>query len=159
MKEPTSSALPNLSFQEVEHDSADYLRAVALRSEILRKPLGLKFTPEYLKAEADQMHVVGMTEKRSVIATASLVVTEPEVVKMQQVAVALDYQNRGLGQQLVAFAERVASERGVTIIFCHSRDEVIPFYERAGYRAVGEIFEEIGIAHQRMEKVLTKVAD
>jgi predicted GNAT family N-acyltransferase len=27
----------------------------------------------------------------------------------------------------------------------------VPFYERLGYRAAGEVFEEAGIAHVRMD--------
>ena len=158
LKEPTFSAPLDIEFREVEHNSADYLRAIALRADLLRKPLGLKFTQEQLEAEADEIHLIGATRRKFVIAVLVLGLIEPEVAKMRQVAVDSEWQNRGLGRQLVGFAEHVAIDRGATVMFCHARDVAIPFYEKLGYRQVGKPFEEVGIEHRRMEKVLTDLA-
>ena len=41
---------------------------------------------------------------------------------------------------------------GFAEVLLHAQQEVIPFYERLGYRGEGEIFEEAGIPHLAMRK-------
>ena len=37
----------------------------------------------------------------------------------------------------------------------HARDTAVPFYEKLGYLCCGEPFEEVGIAHIKMQKQLS----
>ena len=43
--------LNNIAFKIIKHSSPEFKKAVKLREEILRKPLGLTFLPEELEAE------------------------------------------------------------------------------------------------------------
>jgi len=36
----------------------------------------------------------------------------------------------------------------------HARSPVVEFYQKSGYAIIGESFEEVGIQHFRMQKVL-----
>jgi predicted GNAT family N-acyltransferase len=54
----------------------------------------------------------------------------------------------------VEASERVAIERGALRMTLHARQTAVPFYERLGYRVVGEPFIEVGIPHRAMEKSL-----
>ena len=45
------------SVRVIEHESEDFIEAVGLRYEILRRPLGLDFTDDELKSESKSFHI------------------------------------------------------------------------------------------------------
>ena len=154
LKEPIFSALPDLEFREIEHGSPEYDLAVELRDRILRKPLGLEFSPAQLAAEAEDTHVAVFAKSGEILGCAVLTWPSPDHVKLRQVAIDSDQQNRGFGAELVRFAESIARKCGATRIFCNARQTVSEFYAKMDYQLVGEPFEEVGIPHHRMEKSL-----
>lgn len=142
-----------VKIETIEHDSDQYWEALVLRNALLRAPLGLDFSDEDVAAEAEQVHVVAL-EKGEIIGTLLLRGAEGGLVQMRQVAVTPKRQGRGIGRDLVKFAEALVwAERGDEI-FLHAREAVIPFYEALDYEPVGEIFVEVGIPHLKMRKRL-----
>jgi N-acetylglutamate synthase-like GNAT family acetyltransferase len=137
----------------VPFGSANYHRSVALRDRILRKPLGMVFTPEQLSEEKDQVHICGFEDDK-MIACLILKKNDPHTCQMRQVAVDENYQHKGYGKRLVLFSEQVAINHGFKKVFCHARDIAVPFYLSIGYKVIGDMFYEIGIKHYYMEKVL-----
>ena len=126
---------------------------VALRRRVLREPLGLDFTPEQLSAETEDIHLAAF-EGEAPIACLILTRASAEEYKMRQVAVAPERQGEGIGHRMVEYCERVARDAGCRHITLHARETVVPFYLRAGYEAVGEIFEEVTLPHRKMHKWL-----
>ncbi len=143
----------NISFKIVAPSSEEYESLVRLRQEILRTPLGLIFTAEELEREKNNIQVAGLMNNE-VIATASLT-TELPSYRMRLVAVKENLQGLGVGSQLIDFCEQYARERGISSIYCHAREHAIPFYKKNGYVAEGEDFNEVGIVHIKMRKILT----
>ncbi|MBX2845010.1 MAG: GNAT family N-acetyltransferase [Saprospiraceae bacterium] len=135
------------------HESVEYWELVALRDEILRKPLGLVFTVEQLSAEADSWHIGGY-ENGLLKCCLILKPLAAGELKMRQVAVAEAAQQQGWGRAINAFSEQFAKEHGFTFISCHARESARIFYEKLGYAIVGDRFEEVGLPHFRMEKQL-----
>lgn len=140
-----------LHFQIVEHGTTDYHRTVELRDEVLRRPLGIVFSPEQLDAERDDIHLACFRDDDLV---ACLVLTPKEngEIKMRQVAVAPGLQGTGIGRQLVEESERVARDHGFSRIVLNARETAIPFYRRLDYHTIGEQFFEVGIPHFQMWK-------
>jgi GNAT superfamily N-acetyltransferase len=126
---------------------------VVLRREVLRKPLGLDYSPEQLALEASELHL-GLWNGEKALGCLLLRDEGAGVVRMRQVAVSSKLQGNGLGRMLVAEAEAEARHRGWIRMILHSRPNAVRFYEKLGYRAEGELFEEIGIAHRLMAKNL-----
>lgn len=137
----------------VEYGSKLYEELVALRHEVLRKPLGLFFTDEQLAAEKDFIHF-GAFDEDELVGTLQLVPEAHGRMKMKQVAVDSARQGQGIGAIMVQAAEEFARDKGFIIMYCHARDLAVPFYERLGYRCVGDMFEEVTIPHWEMEKRL-----
>jgi predicted GNAT family N-acyltransferase len=137
----------------VLHGSAAYEETVALRDDILRRPLGLTYPPEMLGAEASDYHLACY---RDGMLAGCLILTPREkgTIQMRQVAVAAEMQGTGIGRAMVERSEEIASELGFTEMVLHARDTAIPFYDRLGYERVGEPFEEVGIMHMKMRKRL-----
>ncbi len=143
-----------LSFKTVDFQSPLYHQCIALRDELLRKPLGLRFSPEDLALEIHDHHLALLNEKNELLACLVLTPYDKYSIKMRQVAVKKSIQGRGLGRQLVLYAENFSREKGFQKIFCHAREGALPFYLKLGYRIVGKAFREVGIRHFRMEKNL-----
>ena len=147
--------MARIKIETIEHDSDAYWEALLLRHQILREPLGLDFSDEDTAAEAGEVHVVAV-ERGEIVGTLLLRGEAEGVVKMRQVAVAAKKQGRGIGRDLVKFAEALVwAERGDVIVL-NARETVVGFYEALGYVAEGEIFEEVGISHLKMSKNLAE---
>ena len=74
---------------------------------------------------------------------------------LRQMAVAERFQRQGHGRRLIAEVESLLAARGFTRLVLHARKHVAPFYEKLGYRVVGEEFIEVTIPHVKMEKTLS----
>jgi predicted GNAT family N-acyltransferase len=140
--------MASISFKVIPLGSSVYQEAVLLREEILRQPLGLRFSAEELENEKDHIQIVGILNNE-VIATAVLV-PEGNMCKMQRVVVKDSFQNQGIGSQLLRFCEDHARSLGFKAIYCHARDSAVEFYLNNHYTAEGEYFDEDTIPHLKM---------
>jgi N-acetylglutamate synthase-like GNAT family acetyltransferase len=139
----------------ISYGSEEYLRSVELRDKVLRKPLGLHFTEEFLQQDKGE-YILGLFEDDKILACLNLRMVSDTVMRARQVAVDDEYQGKGLGRILVEFSEAFCKERGFREIFLHARDKAIEFYKRTGYKISDpEWFTEVGIRHLKMTKQLT----
>jgi GNAT superfamily N-acetyltransferase len=142
-----------MALKIIDHGSPEYRQMVKLRDDVLRKPLGLGFTPAELENEKENMLIAAFEDER-ILGCCMLVEQRPDVVRLRQMAVLNDLQGKGIGRALMNFAENIARDRGYKIISMHARKNVVGFYERMDYKVIGEEFVEITIAHYLMEKKL-----
>lgn len=126
---------------------------VKLRDVILRKPLGLTFTPDDLESEKDNILIAAFEDER-MLGCCMLVEERPDVVRLRQMAVLNMLQGKGIGRALMNFAENIARDRGYKKVIMHARSNATGFYEKVGYRIKGDQFTEITIPHYLMEKNL-----
>ncbi|HUC81959.1 MAG TPA: GNAT family N-acetyltransferase [Flavisolibacter sp.] len=142
-----------MALKIVDHGTAEYRQVLQLRDEILRKPLGLHFSPDELEQEKAHMHMAAYEDDR-ILGCCMLVKEDEETVRLRQMAVVDDVQGKGIGRALMQFAENLARDRGYQRITMHARKAAVGFYERLGYKKKGEEFMEITIPHVVMEKEL-----
>jgi predicted GNAT family N-acyltransferase len=76
-------------------------------------------------------------------------------VKIGRMAVLPNLRTRGIGREILLFLMRIARERGYRHAILHAQMTAEGFYLKNGYTPIGEVFEEAGIAHRKMERVLT----
>ena len=149
MPQPTQAP----SIKQVAHDSPDYWQCVDLRSAVLRKPLGLAFSPEDLAAEHDSIHLA-LFAGQEVIGCLVLKPVKPTTFKMRQVAVDPQYRGQSLGRALVLASETLARSIGVDKLVLHAREVAVPFYLKLDYQIEGDRFVEVGVDHFKMSKAL-----
>jgi GNAT superfamily N-acetyltransferase len=142
-----------MALKTIMYGSKEYEQMVALRYQILRKPLGLEFSPEELEKERNNL-LFGFFEEDSLEGCCMLVETAKGTVRLRQMAVVSGLQGKGIGRALVIFAENVARDRRFKKIIMHARKESIPFFEKLGYHTNGDEFIELTIPHVVMEKEL-----
>ena len=169
--------MPAVTLREIAYHSADYQQSLDLRYIVLRQPLHLTFTAADLANDAADIHLAafstptaeptGTASSTTTATAAPLLATlilqplqprdtrDPPAIKMRQVAVAPHVQGQGIGRKLVSWSEEVARQRGYGLMLLHARKPAVAFYARLGYRCVGGEFAEVGIPHQKMEKVLS----
>jgi predicted GNAT family N-acyltransferase len=142
-----------MAIKIIDHDSTDYQKMVQLRLDILRKPLGLHFTAEDLAKEKDDI-LIAAFEEDSILGCCLLTKTDPKTVRLRQMAVAGSLQGKGIGRQMMQFAETVARDYGNEKITMHARVNALGFYEKLGYAKNGPEFIEVTVPHYVMEKRL-----
>lgn len=136
------------------HGSPDYNALVALRHDVLRRPLGRTFTRAELEAERGSVHV-GAWEGDALAGCLVLLPLDAGRVRMRQVAVREDRQGRGVGRALVDFAETWARGQGFEVMVLHARAGAVGFYEALDYQKQGGMFEEVDLPHWQMTKALS----
>ena len=142
-----------MALKIIDHGTKEYQQMIQLRDDILRKPLGLQFSEDELIKEKNNL-LIGAFEDDQMLGCCMLVEEEPGTVRLRQMAVLNDLQGKGVGRALMQFAENLARDRGYKKITMHARKNSLGFYEKMGYRKVGNEFEEITIPHFVMEKKL-----
>ncbi len=69
--------------------------------------------------------------------------------KLERFALLKEYRNQGHGGKILSRVIKDAKETQQTL-YMHAQLKAIPFYERQGFKAVGEMFSECDIDHYKM---------
>ena len=83
------------NLREIKHGSTAYQQTVELRYQVLRKPLGLKFSPEELAGESDSLHLACFVGEE----LAGCLVLNPldkDTLRLRQMAVKQSLRNQGI---------------------------------------------------------------
>lgn len=140
---------------DVDFGSSRYDALVNLRYKVLLEPLGLKFLEHYRPNEASYLHIGCIDQlDDKLVGGLILAPVDNEEIRMMQVAVDDEYQHKGIGHEMVAYAEKRAKEAGYHKLVMYAMLSVVGFYESLGFKQEGEIFDEGGITFARMVKEL-----
>lgn len=138
-------------FKLITYESKEYAEMVELRYQILRKPLGLDFTDEYLAKEKSDYLCVCQKDNKT-IGACILTPIDNKIIQLRQMAISDEFQGKGIGKKLIHFAEQTATDNGFNKIILHARKTAAPFYKKLNYSIIGDEFTEVGILHHKMEK-------
>jgi len=142
-----------MALKQIDHGTKEYQQMVKLRMDILRQPLGLTFTPEELAEEKEHI-LIGAFDDDEMLACCMLTKTDDTSLRLRQMAVQNNLQGKGIGASMMNFAEIVARDKGYKKLVMHARKTALGFYEKFGYKVVGDEFIEVTIPHYVMEKRL-----
>ena len=139
---------------QVDFGSPGFDELVYLRDLLLRKPIGLEFTPDELSIEYTSIHFAAYSNYDVLLGTLVMKPLDRDQVKMRQVAVFPEFQKNGVGQLMVAESELFSKAAGFKEIVLSARVPAVPFYEKLGYEVVSELYKEVGIDHYKMRKLM-----
>ena len=142
-----------MPLKQIDHGSKEYHQMVKLRNEILRRPLGLSYSPDELAREKEDI-LIGAFDDDEMLACCLLTKVDNKTLKLRQMAVQNNLQGKGIGASMMSFAELVARDKGYKKLIMHARKTAVGFYEKLGYKVVGNEFIEVTIPHFEMEKKL-----
>lgn len=141
-----------LNLQFIDFGTPAFDEALALRDDILRKPLNMVFRTEDIQTEWDSYHLACYNDQSDMVGCLTLKPLKEGILKMRQVAVKESLQKGGIGTALVHESERFCAECGFNQIVLHARKDAVPFYRKLGYKTQGKQFEEVGLPHSKMYK-------
>ena len=148
--------LENKIFEpESEDDLKKYYR---LRFEILRKPWNQPESSTKDEWEKNSIHVLMTDEKNEAVAVGRLQLNDTAQGQIRSMAVRTDQQGIGLGSVIVQFIEQKAKEKKLKEITLDARENAVAFYEKHGYRVIGDSYLLFGIIrHYRMKKEIMQL--
>jgi predicted GNAT family N-acyltransferase len=133
-------------------DRGELEQALALREQVFCVEQGVELGADRDGLDDYAIQLVAIEEGR-VIGTCRVLV-EDEIGRLGRMAVEARSRGRGVGQAILASAERSAREAGARLMRLHAQRYVEDLYAAAGYAPYGEPFVEEGIPHVSMEKAL-----
>ena len=142
-----------MGLKQIDHGTKEYQQMVKLRNEILRKPLGLSLSPDELAKEKEDI-LIGAFDEEQMLACCMLTREDKNSLRLRQMAVQNNLQGKGIGASMMNFAELLARDKGYKKLIMHARETALGFYEKLGYKVVGDRFLEVTIPHFVMEKKL-----
>ena len=133
--------------------AADWPEVAALRTRVFVEEQGVPAEVEQDAHDATAVHALARDDDGRVVATGRLLVRDGCGV-IGRMAVDASSRGRGHGAAVLAELHRQAVALGLTEVELHAQLPARGFYEQAGYTAVGDVYEEAGIAHVTMRRPL-----
>lgn len=100
--------------------------------------------------DAEAIHLLARDINGTPIATARMLADG----HIGRVAVLAPWRGRGIGTALMEKMFDIATTKGMSALHLDAQVSAIPFYERLGFHAEGEIFMDAGIPHRHMHRTL-----
>jgi predicted GNAT family N-acyltransferase len=137
----------------VATEPADLEAVYAVRYEVFVEEQAVPIEIERDAEDASAVHLLARVD--GVAIGAGRLVARPDGVGiLGRLAVVRDRRGGGLGVRLVRRLEAEARSRGLHTAELHAQTHALAFYERLGYQAFGEEYEEAGIPHVSMRAAL-----
>ncbi len=134
--------------------AADWPELVALRTRVFVEEQGVPREIEQDDRDGTAVHVLSRGASGRVVATGRLLV-DGDRASIGRMAADASVRGRGHGAAVLAELHRQAVLRGVREVELHAQVGARRFYERAGYEAVGDEYDEAGIRHVTMRRLLS----
>ena len=134
LRVPAFSALCNLAF--------------SLRREVFVWEQNVPEELEHDEYDATATHLVAIIEGE-VVGTLR-VVDLPEHAKIGRVAVRQQFRGRGVAKAMMQAAMAFAHETGQDKLYLTAQTDKLGMYEKLGFVAFGEIFDDAGMPHRAM---------
>lgn len=124
-----------------------------VRREVFIKEQCVPEDEEWDDWDEDAVHAVAFNDDNHAIGYARLLNSR----QLGRMAVLSDFRHQGAGTALMNQLEEEARRMGYDHVFLHAQVQALPFYEKQGYVAQGQPFDEVGITHMLMTKILGPV--
>ena len=133
--------------------AADMERAWAIRRQVFIEEQNV---PEEIEMDAEDSHAFHALATLDDVAIGCGRMLEHGVgeVKIGRMAVLREFRNKRVGAQILRFLIDRARTRGCRKAILHAQLTAEGFYLREGFKPVGGVFDEAGIAHRLMEREL-----
>jgi predicted GNAT family N-acyltransferase len=133
--------------------AGEWPEVAALRTRVFVEEQGVPAEVERDAHDATAVHVLARDREGRVVATGRLLVRDGRGV-VGRMAVEAASRGRGHGAAVLAELHRQAAALGLTEVELHAQLTARGFYERAGHTSVGDVYEEVGVAHVTMRRRL-----
>jgi len=127
---------------------------LALRLEVFVEEQRVPLDEEEDGLDPECLHFLAYADGQAV-GTARLRFLDG-AAKAERVAVRASLRGSGVGRALMRALEAEAGRQGARTLRLNAQVSALPFYEALGYEASGPVFEDAGIPHRAMSRILPK---
>ncbi|TPK76506.1 GNAT family N-acetyltransferase [Mesorhizobium sp. B2-4-17] len=127
--------------------------ALEVRRKVFIVEQNVPETVERDAYDAEAIHLVAI-DGGDVVGTLRIVFL-PEHAKFGRVAVLRHARGKGIASRMMQAGMKIARSRGESRFYLTSQADKISFYEKLGFVAYGDAFEEAGMPHRAMKTYLT----
>ncbi len=128
--------------------------AQRVRTAVFVEEQGIAREDEWDAADADCLHVVAYNRLGQPVATARLLPAQAGVAKLGRMAVHRVLRGTGVGRSLVSALTQAAQARGDHCLRLSAQRSAQGFYQRLGFETVGQPYDDVGIPHIDMQRLL-----
>lgn len=134
-----------------------------VRREVFIVEQGIAEEEEWDDLDPTSEHLLAVGPEGEAVGTARLIFGEQALgitggvggrVLLGRLAVLRTARGTGLGAELVRAVEAAGRARGAREMELHAQVQALGFYERLGYAAEGPVYDDAGIPHRTMTRVL-----
>ena len=125
-----------------------------LRTEVFVDEQKVPAEMEWDEDDKTALHCVAVNRMGMPLATGRLLQHAPGVARIGRMAVKKQMRGSDLGRRVLHALMDAARARGDRQVLLHAQCSAEGFYQRAGFAPHGAVFEEAGIAHIEMVRVL-----
>lgn len=130
----------------------EFEQALAIRFKVFVDEQKVPVEEEQDSYDSTAVHF-GAFYDNKIIGTGRVAVID-EQGKIGRLAVLKQYRGLGVGMRLMNTIVDYCNKLGLREVYLGAQLQAIPFYERAGFKVEGDIFDDAGIPHRIMRKKL-----
>ena len=143
----------NIRYEYIDYKNTLFKEVIDLRYDMLFKPYDKIEKYEYDNLDHKSFHLVGIVNN-TVISYSRLTPIDEnsKIAKISNVVVSEDYNNMGIGLEMLKKHISTAKLKDFTQLFLHARKDTIGFYKKAGFNPKGPLFisDRSGLYLQKM---------
>ena len=129
--------------------------AYAIRKRVFIEEQGVPEELELDEYDPSAMHVLAHQDGQCV-GTARLVDLGNGQAQIGRMAVLANFRGQNIGRQILEKLLLTAKSKDFSSLILHSQLTAMPFYEKLGFVATGQTYDEAGIPHRNMMLILSK---
>lgn len=138
---------PRITVKRISSEK-ELAQAMRIRIRVFVREQGVPAEIELDEDDKRALHLLASLGGRAV-GTARIVMRGGQA-KIGRMAVLKSHRRKKIGRNLLTRAVMTAKKQGAREVYLHAQVAVVGFYESAGFRCVGPVFDEAGIAHRKM---------
>jgi predicted GNAT family N-acyltransferase len=131
---------------------ADYEAIRAVRYAVFVDEQNVPSEIEMDERDPFCVHLLAIGENDEAIGTVRIDLESSG--KIGRLAVLEPHRRQGVGNELMRAIHEIAALHDLGSVWCHAQLTAVPFYEQLGYVVTSEPFDEAGIEHVTMRKIL-----
>ncbi len=140
-----------LEIIQVKFGDSHWKQVRDIRFEVFIQEQKVDEQQEYDEYEEESHHFLALEEGHPA-GTARWRTTE-KGIKLERFAVLASMRGKGVGAALVkaCLSEVLPLMKNGEEIYLHAQVQALPFYQKLGFTAFGDLFSEAGIEHRKMK--------
>ncbi|HTL88867.1 MAG TPA: GNAT family N-acetyltransferase [Leptolyngbya sp.] len=127
----------------------DFEQIAAIRASVFQIEQGVDPALEFDGQDEAATHFLAY-KGESAIGTARIRFLSDQTAKLERLAVLPNFRKDGVGRKIVETVLEFLANKNIADLRIHAQIPVVAFYQKLGFVAEGETFEEAGIPHIKM---------